>query len=435
MPKHEVKLVDLMQCDETRPACVNCGVTSRTCVYALTPATRPGQTDQDGLLRPDQSPLTPGASSVTSSGSAAGLGPRSPEAVSPSDAGAGSQPPQEPGPHTSSPTLSFPFDVQPANMAQLELFHHACNSEILLVSNGDPTIRAGIVEAALGTPYVMNAVLGIAALHLSHIRPDQSAYYHHQAVHFHTHALSLFNKEQPQVTSENAVSLLLFSQFISHQVLYEISLAAHKHDEVESLDRFLGYLKVYRGVVVISRGAWNALCQSKIGGIFSTSRSVGQCKTSDGEETAELRSFISISRSLSNEQKQYCQDAIDRLQWIISRSSSRSHAEMKRLPDLSELLNIDGPNCLRQVLAWPCLAEESFLDLLCNRNPEALLILAYYGVVMHQHRSFWVYIGVGPILVRAIAQILGPNWQYFMAWPLAQICEEGGRDDPRPTET
>ncbi|KUI55786.1 hypothetical protein VP1G_03184 [Cytospora mali] len=339
----------------------------------------------------------------------------------------GSQQLELPRPRTPSPS-SFPSDVPPANIAQLELFNHACNQRILLpLPTGDADILSGIVEAALAAPYLMNALLAIAALHLSRIRPAQSAYYHHQAVHYQTHALSIFNIERPHVTPKNSLSLLLFSQFTSLQVLHEISLNAIKHDNTEPLDRFLDYIKVHRGVAAVAYEAWDALLQSKLSIFFANSSSITECKTSEGEETAELRSFVSISRSLSNEQKQYCQDSLDRLQWIISQSDTSPNS--KPTPDPRKVVPADNHNCLSQVLAWPCLARESFLDLLCTKNPEALLVLAYYGVTMHRHRSFWVYADVGSILVRAIAQNLGPNWQHFMAWPLAQVSETSGQDE------
>lgn len=432
-----------MQCDETRPVCVNCGTSLRSCVYALTPASLPGQKleSQDGHLKPPiaQQPLTPGASSMAGSAS----GP-SPSAVSPG-AGAGtpasyashaSQPPEQPRPTSPGPT-SFPSDVQPANIPQLELFHHVCNHQILYpIPTSDATVLSGIIEAALAAPYLMNALLAIAALHMSHLRPAQSAYYHHQAVHFQTHALSMFNDEKPHVTPENALSLLLFSQFTSLQVLHEITLNATTHDE--PLDRFLDYLKVYRGVVLVTNEAWTTLLQSKLSDFFANTSGITKHKTSEGEETAELRSFVSISRSLSNEQKQYCQDAIDRLQWIISRSDPSSDSDLDPRPgDMcrpGDGFHLEGHKCLKEVLAWPCLARESFLDLLCSKNPETLLILAYYGVAMHQHRAFWVYADIGAILIRAIARNLGPNWQHFMAWPLAQISEECGQGESRTAD-
>ncbi|KAI3401436.1 hypothetical protein diail_10870 [Diaporthe ilicicola] len=270
----------------------------------------------------------------------------------------------------------------------------------------------------------MNALLGVAALHLSHIRPTQREYYHDQAVQLQTHALSIFNQQPPQVTSDNCLSLIIFSHLTSLQMLYETTRNCNDIDTFEPLSHFLEYIKVYRGVVSIAREAWAALLQSNLAHVFTAGtslanyKSVGgnQMQTIGGSQMTELRSVILISQTLDREQKWLCVEAVDRLQSILS--------SMEQDPDKkSENGEAYSFHSLSLVHAWPCLAHEEVLHLLCNKAPEALLMLAYYGVLMHRNRHFWTYTDVGHILVRTIARYLGPDWQHFMAWPLEQIGE------------
>lgn len=346
---------------------------------------------------------------MSAAGSRAGSASLTPSSQLPEPAQTGALSP-------SSPMLSMPS----ANMAQLELFHHVCSQQLPLpLPSNDGKILSGMLEAACSSPCLMNALLAVAALHLSHIRPAQSAYYHHQAVHYHTHALSIFNQERPQVTPENCLSLIIFGHVTSLQVLYETTLNCDDGDTFEPLNRFLEYIKVYRGVVLIAKEAWQALLRSKLGSLFTASSGIADSRTSGGTQTTELRSVISISRALDREQKQLCLEAVDRLQWVLSPSDQNSHD--KPSPGSQEARDFHS---LGVVHAWPCLAHEAVLDLLCNKTPEALLMLAYYGVLMHQHRHFWTYANVGHVLVRTIAQYLGPDWQHFMIWPLAQVGQD-----------
>lgn len=322
-------------------------------------------------------------------------------------------------------------------MAQLELFHHVCTGQLPLpLPSNDGKVLSAVVEAALSSPCLMNALLAAAALHLSHTLPAQSSHYHHQAVHFHTHALSIFNQLRPRVTPENCVSLLLFGQLTSLHVLYETTTldcdgGDGDRPSFEPLNRFLEYIKVYRGVVLIAKEAWQALLRSKLSSIFTDTASITDCKSSGGSQTSELRSVISISRALDREQKQLCLVATDRLQWIFSAWDRDPDTRKSQSPRPSAGDDESGEmHSLRLVHAWPCLAHEAVLDLLCNKTPEALLMLAYYGVLMHQHRDFWIYANVGRILVRTIARYLGADWQHFMAWPLAEV----ERDRDRPME-
>lgn len=419
-----------------------------SCVYALGPASLPGQAEHSGHSGTVKGDETPGPGSRT--GSACASRSRSPLPVSsatltslPHLLGPGHAQQRTPSPSSPSPLLSVPC----ANMAQLELFHHVCSEQLPLpLPNNNGKILSGVVEAALSSPCLMNALLAAAALHLSHIRPAQGAYYHQQAVHFHTHALSIFNQQRPHVTPDNCVSLLLFGQLTSLHVLYETTTLDRGGGDgdrsgFEPLNRFLEYIKVYRGVVLIAKEAWQALLQSKLSSIFTASAGFADCRSSGGSQTSELRSVISISRALDREQKQLCLEATDRLQWIF-RVSDR---EPDRDKDADEDADTDTDtreshgrgkdepgemHSLRLVHAWPCLAHEAVLDLLCNKTPEALLMLAYYGILMHRHRHFWIYANVGQILVRTIARYLGPDWQHFMVWPLAQV----DRDQDQPME-
>ena len=151
-----------------------------------------------------------------------------------------------------------------------------CSQQLPLpLPSNDCKILSGVLEAAFSSPCLMNALLAVAALHLAHIRPAQSAHYHHQAVHFHTHALSIFDQQRPQVTPENCVSLLVFGQLTSLRVLYETTLNCDDDtSKFERLNRFLEYIKVYRGVVLIAKEVWQALLRSKRRSVFTASAGI-----------------------------------------------------------------------------------------------------------------------------------------------------------------
>lgn len=240
-----------------------------------------------------------------------------------------------------------------------------------------------------------------------------------------THALSIFNQQQPQVTSDNCLSLLIFSHLTSLQMLYETAWNCNNNNTFKPLNHFLEYIKVYRGVVLIAREAWDALLQSNLAHVFTAGTSLAdyksvkgsQMQTNEGSQMTELRSVILISQTLDWEQKRLCIEAVDRLQWILS--------SIKQDPDKEfENEEVFSFHSLSLVHAWPCLAHEEVLSLLYNKAPEALLMLAYYGVLIHQNRHFWTYTDVGHILVRTIARYLGPDWQHFMVWPLEQIGQD-----------
>lgn len=73
--------------------------------------------------------------------------------------------------------------------------------------------------------------------------------------------------------------------------------------------------------------------------------------------------------------------------------------------------------------------EDDFLNLLNARRPEALIILAYYGVLLHSFRDSWMAHQSGASLVRVIATSVGQFWEPWLAWP-RHIVESSAMNTP-----
>ena len=76
---------------------------------------------------------------------------------------------------------------------------------------------------------------------------------------------------------------------------------------------------------------------------------------------------------------------------------------------------------VRWLLAWPIQLQDDYLKLLHERRPEALIILAYYGVVLHFYRDLWAVGDSGTLLINAINSHIGDYWARWMAWPLRMV--------------
>lgn len=66
--------------------------------------------------------------------------------------------------------------------------------------------------------------------------------------------------------------------------------------------------------------------------------------------------------------------------------------------------------------AWPSRAGRTYLELLKQRDSWAMVILAYYGVLLHQHQRYWFIGDSGRRLVQAIAESLGEEWFWYIHW-------------------
>jgi hypothetical protein len=65
-----------------------------------------------------------------------------------------------------------------------------------------------------------------------------------------------------------------------------------------------------------------------------------------------------------------------------------------------------------------------YVDVLRERCPEALVILAFYAVLLHRTKRYWICGGNGAFMITAIARHLGLQWADAMRWPLEALERE-----------
>ena len=69
-------------------------------------------------------------------------------------------------------------------------------------------------------------------------------------------------------------------------------------------------------------------------------------------------------------------------------------------------------------------ASPEYLKLLTEQRPEALVLLAYYAVVLHHRRRSWVIGDAGRLLITSLSFNLGRHWQPLLEWPRQLILAE-----------
>lgn len=83
---------------------------------------------------------------------------------------------------------------------------------------------------------------------------------------------------------------------------------------------------------------------------------------------------------------------------------------------------VEGPDqILRRCLGFPGLIPKRFIDMVEERRPRALVILAHYFAYLARFREIWWIGDSGAREVRAIAGILAPEWREMMGWPVGEV--------------
>lgn len=81
---------------------------------------------------------------------------------------------------------------------------------------------------------------------------------------------------------------------------------------------------------------------------------------------------------------------------------------------------VDGDKDLVDIFSWVVLAK-NFLEFVADEEPEALVVLSYFCVLLHKLPSQWWLNGwVSHIMTRIYASV-GEKYLNYLAWPMEEI--------------
>ncbi|OIW24853.1 hypothetical protein CONLIGDRAFT_647939 [Coniochaeta ligniaria NRRL 30616] len=305
---------------------------------------------------------------------------------------------------SSLPYHHHPPDDEPhVNMVHIDLFHHFSTSNYGFVNTEQQPISHLVKEVAvrhaITTPFLMHQLLALAARHRSSVYddPNRQAFYQHLATQLQTQAISLFGRvDLNTVTPHERVSIFLFSSLLGFQDLCDaLSLRAASFEVF--MARYLGYVHLHRGVHKVIKGSWENLRESELRPVLAAGHVMYEnCGT--GPECDDLKRRIDAAEGLGDEEKEACHGAIRHLQWLFDRR-----------PDVRTHVNV--------LLAWAAMFPDGFLQLLEAGRREALCVLGYYFVLLHDCKDVWFVLDAGEVLLGLLVEYLGPEWAEWMKRP------------------
>ncbi|EHY59427.1 hypothetical protein ABEF95_017145 [Exophiala dermatitidis] len=270
-------------------------------------------------------------------------------------------------------------------MTHLELFHNLSTAEFqdFEASGQSDVIPASIyMKHALTRPYLMHQLLASSALHLSRKKPESQNRYRTYATGLQTRALALFNESHPvlEVTRANYAPIFLFSSLVGlHAICETLHYQRNGAGAGAGLEEFVERL---------------------VHGL-STVRSAG------GGECDSLRNMIDATDS--DVSRTAYRDAVAHLQHVFD-------VQQRRVADGGA-----GGADMPLLFTWPVLVSSEYLALLRQRQPQALVILAHYAVLLHRGRRFWLLGDGGQFLIESICATLGPKWQKWLEFPKSAL--------------
>ncbi|KAI0096363.1 hypothetical protein GGR51DRAFT_543484 [Nemania sp. FL0031] len=383
-----------IKCDEKRPACAHCVITHRECHYVSRSATAsPGSTVPESDISSPSG--THGSDEAHSPGFA--TIPR----IDPVSSRC--HPTTAASPHDNGwelPTMSSSPVGTPVNMNHMEFLLHYRFSVAVpeLDSEFDSIATTYMNKLALEFPWLLHVMLAISARHLAVLRPDNSRIYLSEAFQLQNQAIKIFNSEQMSIDEKNCSSALLFSSILGRHMLVD-TLAGLDSDGSVLLDDYCRYVQVHSGLRAIVSNSWQLLSESAIWP-FLVFAGIQRPRKGIGSELEDLRRWVRESQGLDEESLEACLEAVEMLQVGLDEVSAAGTCSRRH----------------QMAFIWSICNKARFNDLVKQRCPQALVVLAHYTALLYHAKNVWQIGDAGYRFLHTICSVLGPSYENQLWW-------------------
>jgi len=260
------------------------------------------------------------------------------------------------------------------------------------------------IHSTLVAPYYLMESLALSARRLAVLEPHRADKFMTLAVSLQTQAISLYNHvvSTVKIDNVNCVPIIQFAGALGRHLLADL-LARRDEDFNVFMDHYLEFVKIHAGINLITHAAWPYLIDSDMKDFLIWAANIKHTPPI-GHECDSLRHLID-SAGFDPATHDACSSMVRVLQVAL------------------DLCQENPPRHRRHWVkfAWPVLAPQEFIDLLIQRRPEALLCIAYFGVVLHFLRHCWYTNDAGKHIVMTAANYLGPDWEQYLVYPLSTV--------------
>jgi hypothetical protein len=288
---------------------------------------------------------------------------------------------------------------------QLELLHHFSTVTYATTAHRDDLRlmwQIQVPKLALKHKYLMHSLFSVAALHIAHCNPESQSLYIDKAIRYHNLALQVFSSELQSITRENSAPLFTCAALT---VIFAFSLAMLRpHEEpARPIEELLDIFALLRGVPLSMGNMWDGVEESEIAPLFADR---------DKGDSIVLSDDITNAIKLLEDRNQ-----------LTAKSDAERHTYVLAIQGLKKCFMFasskerdDG-----MVFHWPISVSQEYIAFLRSRQQMALVILAYFAVVLDEIRDTWWVTGWGSKLIQELYKAVDDEWKGLLVWPMDKI--------------
>ncbi|SCO75806.1 uncharacterized protein FRV6_00018 [Fusarium oxysporum] len=380
-----------VKCDEARPTCGSCKLRKAECVYPVpagSSSTLPFTTASTLDACPSAStasyPLVRGVSPIgsSSSSSATFIGEHTLILNA--------------HPFFTQP-LWHPSNIDTADMKLLWFYTTSTSSSFSVTGPGNPMddlLKGRVVQVAFETPFLMDALFSLAYLHMHNLKQK---YEPSRALGYLARFLQGYRRAVETASSETYVAVLASALFLT--VLSSQAFREENSQELYILD----WMVVWRGIgIIVDQMGVENMLDTDMYPLFE--RPAIDLEASTASIPNHLLFMVS---SIRPDDPDYPNIPIylDTLKYLGS-------LYMNLKEGFSPVMNL-------RIISWFTFLPRHFISLAQQRQPRALVILAYYAAFLKIIKSIWWLKGVGERSLNDLCNYLGSEWALLLFVPQA----------------
>jgi hypothetical protein len=268
--------------------------------------------------------------------------------------------------------------------------------------------------------FLLRAILSLSALHLAHVKPEQRQVRLANAAEQHNQALQGFRKAIHDNAPELSDAVFACA---SVNIIYGFGMFGRVSDTGDSSDlarqrrdRVLScqWVAMIRGVTAVLNPIKHLISQGPLAPLLRVGN--WEDMAPDVAALADDQRFKALKEVWATSSNA---DTYDETLWLLRKCLVFIRQPTTTDASPSTLWGYNGPWSGPNLFI--VIAPEHFFIQVKQRQPHALLLLAYFGTILYELDGYWFLNGWGRDIVSVVDDLLGEYWSEWIAWPKSVV--------------
>ncbi|KAM0491538.1 hypothetical protein ACHAP8_010583 [Fusarium lateritium] len=307
----------------------------------------------------------------------------------------------------------------PLNVDDLRLYHHYIT--VASFTFGDDVMwHDKIPRLAFDNPYILHLMLALSALHLARLEAVEAAKYEQLAEKHHSIALVHVTNLLPKIKQDNCSALYIATVLVCNYAFAKPPKEGHLLVPLDSNET--AWWNLFRGVrFVIDTMGLEAIFSGPLGPFPPEDTSNVPPSVGRTGYIAWEKPLADLSSMIHNSQPSDFPDLVQICEALVS-CFGDVFGTAEQPQDVTH-------GKTHVIMRWLWFLDDDFTKQVEKLNPQVLVLLSYFSVLVQTLECFWYMQGWGYRILENIAKQIDPYYAAWLIWPRRQL-ELGCSDDP-----